>query len=127
MRACVNACMRKYFGIFIFLIFFLPHNVLRAGHTLQKLIRNKYRCCHTCDDKQHLSVLLIRRWRIIITQFRLLRKRIKLLADDVIVLFHGLVYIIKSRKENPQKPTQLSSRSHPRHLVGKRTAQKTPS
>ena len=32
--------------------------------------------------------------------------------------------ICKSRKENPQKLTQLSSRSHPRHLVGKRTAQK---
>ena len=31
---------------------------------------------------------------------------------------------IKSRKETPQKPTQSSSRSHPRHLVGKRTAQK---
>ena len=30
----------------------------------------------------------------------------------------------KSRKENPQKLTQLSSRSHPRHLLGKRTAQK---
>ena len=30
----------------------------------------------------------------------------------------------KSRKENPQKLTQLSPRSHPRHLVGKRTAQK---
>ena len=30
----------------------------------------------------------------------------------------------KSRKKNPQKLTQLSSRSHPRHLVGKRTAQK---
>ena len=30
----------------------------------------------------------------------------------------------KSRKENPQKLTQLSSRSHPRHFVGKRTAQK---
>ena len=30
----------------------------------------------------------------------------------------------RSRKENPQKLTQLSSRSHPRHLVGKRTAQK---
>ena len=29
----------------------------------------------------------------------------------------------KSRKENPQKLTQSSSRSHPRHLVGKRTAQ----
>ena len=34
----------------------------------------------------------------------------------------GIFY--KSRKENPQKLTQLSSRSHPRHLVGKRTAQK---
>ena len=30
----------------------------------------------------------------------------------------------KSRKPNPQKLTQLSSRSHPRHLVGKKTAQK---
>ena len=30
----------------------------------------------------------------------------------------------KSRKENPQKLTQLSSRSHPRDLVGKRTTQK---
>ena len=34
------------------------------------------------------------------------------------------VKILRSRKENPQKLTQLSSRSHPRHLVGKRTAQK---
>ena len=32
--------------------------------------------------------------------------------------------LCKSRKENPQKLTQLSSRSHPRHRVGKRTAQK---
>ena len=32
--------------------------------------------------------------------------------------------IYKSRKENPQKLTQLSSRSHPSHLVRKRTAQK---
>ena len=30
----------------------------------------------------------------------------------------------KNRKENPQKLTRLSSRSHPRHLVGKRAAQK---
>ena len=30
----------------------------------------------------------------------------------------------KSRKKNPQKLTPLSSRYHPRHLVGKRTAQK---
>ena len=33
-------------------------------------------------------------------------------------------YHWESRKENPQKLTQYSSRSHPRHLVGKRTAQK---
>ena len=33
-------------------------------------------------------------------------------------------FFSKSRKETPQKLTQLSSRSHPRHLVGKRTAQK---
>ena len=32
----------------------------------------------------------------------------------------------KSRKENPQTLTQLSSRSHQRHLVGKGTAQKSP-
>ena len=39
--------------------------------------------------------------------------------------FHTKTYgISKSRKETPQKLTQLSSRSHPRHLVGKKTAQK---
>ena len=32
--------------------------------------------------------------------------------------------VIKSKKENPHKLTQLSSRSHPRHLVGKRTTEK---
>ena len=30
----------------------------------------------------------------------------------------------QNRKENPQKLTQLSSRSHSRHLMGKKTAQK---
>ena len=39
-------------------------------------------------------------------------------------LIHVSKILWKSRKENPQKLTQLSSRSHPRHLVGKRTAQK---
>ena len=34
------------------------------------------------------------------------------------------ITVSRSRKENPQKLTQLSSRSHPRHLVGKRTARK---
>ena len=42
------------------------------------------------------------------------------------MLLTGLINILqrKSRKENPQKLTQLSPRIHPRHLVGKRTAQK---
>ena len=51
---------------------------------------------------------------------RLQRLMLSLMKYDIEVTY-------KSRKENPQKPTQLSSRSHPRHLVGKRTAQKTPS
>ena len=34
------------------------------------------------------------------------------------------MYIFPRVGRNPQKLTQLSSRSHPRHLVGKRTAQK---
>ena len=41
-----------------------------------------------------------------------------------ILPFDFFATLRKSRKENPQKLTQLSSRSHPRHLVGKRTAQK---
>ena len=39
-------------------------------------------------------------------------------------LYFLMALFYKSRKENPQKLTQLSSRSHPRHLLGKRTAQK---
>ena len=39
-------------------------------------------------------------------------------------MFHYVI-IRKSRKKNPQKLTQLSSRSHPKHVVGKKkTAQK---
>ena len=41
-----------------------------------------------------------------------------------ILLKYLITVTSKSTKENPQKLTQLSSRSHPRHLVGKRTAQK---
>ena len=41
-----------------------------------------------------------------------------------LLYLYAAFVIKKSRKENPQKLTQLSSRSHPRHLVGKRTAQK---
>ena len=44
------------------------------------------------------------------------------LKDSSIADISELVYM--SRKKTPQKLTQLSSRFHPRHLVGKRTAQK---
>ena len=46
-----------------------------------------------------------------------------MVIDDKL-LFFGSLFISESRKKYPQKRTQLSSRSHPRHLVGKRTAQK---
>ena len=38
--------------------------------------------------------------------------------------FKMVIRCFKNRQENPQKLTQFSSRSHPRHLVGKKTAQK---
>ena len=43
-------------------------------------------------------------------------------SDSVQPLQKAATY--KSRLENPQKLTQISSRSHPRHLVGERAAQK---
>ena len=46
-------------------------------------------------------------------------------TDLFYIADHYALTSVKSRKENPQKLTQLSSRSHPRHLVGKKTAQKT--
>ena len=42
----------------------------------------------------------------------------------VFVMVRKLVCACISREEYPQKPTQLSPRSHPRYLVGKRTAQR---
>ena len=53
-------------------------------------------------------------WKIHVSAWRRCSKILRIYSD----------YMSKSRKENPQKLTQLSSRSHPRHLVGKRTAQK---
>ena len=41
-----------------------------------------------------------------------------------LIKVNSFAYLFKSRKESPQKLTQLSSRSHPRDPVGKRTAQK---
>ena len=52
------------------------------------------------------------------------KKDIKLHRRSYDVFSLKSACINKSRKENPQKLSQLSSRSHPKHLVGKRTAQK---
>ena len=51
----------------------------------------------------------------------------KIICKEIISNIRALkmfLFVFKCRKETPQKLTQLSSRSHPRHLVGKRTAQK---
>ena len=57
------------------------------------------------------------------TQFYVLLTVFQSYQDEERMIINNCVQW-KSRKENPQKLTQLSSRSHPRHLVGKRTAQK---
>ena len=46
------------------------------------------------------------------------------LISNIFFVLYFQLYLTKSRKENPQKLTQLSPRFHPRHLVGKKTAQK---
>ena len=56
-------------------------------------------------------------------QFYVLLTVFQSYQDDARMIMKGCVQW-RGRKENPQKLTQLSSRSHPRHLVGKRTAQK---
>ena len=44
-------------------------------------------------------------------------------VESMLIDINGCVQC-KSRYENPQKLTQLSPSSYPRHIVGKRTAQK---
>ena len=62
--------------------------------------------CMTCDFTSFLHVIVFQSYQ-----------------DDVWMIMKGCVQW-KSRWENPQRLTQLSSRSNPRYLVGKRTAQK---
>ena len=45
-------------------------------------------------------------------------------SDEKIKQIRNATMNDKSRKETPQKLTQLSSRSHPRHLVGKKDSTK---
>ena len=60
----------------------------------------------------------------LLTKFKFRKNSRNLCISFSVVAFFMFTRNFKSRKENPQKLTQLSSRSHPRHLVGKRTAQK---
>ena len=46
-------------------------------------------------------------------------RHIHLYLKFVVIMEFSRLIACQSRKENPQKLTQLSSRSHPRHLVGK--------
>ena len=45
-------------------------------------------------------------------------------AENDFYIRKATFYLWKHRQENPQKLAQLSPRSHPRHLMGKRTAQR---
>ena len=93
---------------------------------------NEY-CNHWCK-REHVECDALKDWKLNI--FKIIDRRISFYSQNTNMLprkpkisyrylksgieeFHR-----KSRKENPQKLSQLSSRSHPRHLVGKMTAQK---
>ena len=90
--------------------------------------------CNRWCEREHVECDALKDWKLNI--FKIIDRRISFYSQNTNMLprkpkisyrylksgieeFHR-----KSRKENPQKLTQLSSRSHPRHLVGKRTAQK---
>ena len=74
----------------------------------------------TCSKRQEFA--FGRKERFLFSEVSQVIGRQNLLGKNKI---HSVyVQSLKSRKENPQKLTQLSSISHPRHLVGKRTAQK---
>ena len=93
---------------------------------------NEY--CNRWCKREHVECDALKDWKLNI--FKIIDRRIVFYSHNTNMLpcqpkisyrylksgieeFHS-----KSRRENPQKLTQLSSRSHPRHLEGKRTAQK---
>ena len=53
-----------------------------------------------------------------------LTRTLLIFARKVGPIIGVLIYVSRVGRKKPQKLTQLSPRSHPRHLVGKRTAQK---
>ena len=93
---------------------------------------NEY--CNRWCKREHVECDALKDWKLNI--FKIIDRSISFYSHNTTMLPHkpkisdrylksGIEeFHSKSRKENPQKLTQLSSRSHPRHLVGKRTAQK---
>ena len=90
---------------------------------------------HLLNKQYQLSLAYIKKARqsrfFVILTFRqaLTTSRWSFLSMTGVLEKEGNVYTPrvrdhKSRKENPQKLIQLSPRSHPRHLMGNRTAQK---
>ena len=90
--------------------------------------------CNRWCEREHVECDALKDW--ILNIFKIIDRRISFYSQNTNMLprkpkisyrylksgieeFHR-----KSRKENPQKLTQLSSRSHPRHLVGKKDSTK---
>ena len=90
---------------------------------LEKMIKIEHKTGVMIDNFSEISKQIKTDLKRVKGEFDKIQRDVKALSTEG----HDTIENNKSRKENPQKPTQLSSRSHPRHLVGKRTAQKTPS
>ena len=93
----------------------LPRRLLGHGKPLPLPLRNKDASCigYKAEEKQ-LAISLQRYGQLFFLS----------LVPNVYIKKISISQIRKSRKENPQKPTQLTSRSHPRHLVGKKDSTK---
>ena len=81
---------------------------------------------HLCTEKWSLFLPYPKQHRPLSPLIMVMLKMtyLETFQSDIIKNTNERYVDCKSRKENPQKLTQLSSRSHSRHLVGKRTAQK---
>ena len=97
---------------------------------LRLLLAYKYLQLQNCacflDTNTYNCKIALASWIQILTtaKLRLLLGYKNLQLQNCACFLDTNTYNCKSRKKNPQKLTQLSSRSHPRHLMGKRIALK---
>ena len=103
-------------------IYRTAHSYITAfhAHFVRRQCRVRRECRHSAEWRQ-CAERCATEIKVGHLKFFMLLHR-KILTSFVLCLV--LFTFWMSRKENPQKMTELSSRSHPRHLVGKRTAQK---